>query len=51
MKFWSILTLILFFLLENLAKELKCDNGGCYEVIKTFVELLEQKINATDIVS
>lgn len=28
-----------------------CENEGCYEVIKTFAELLEKKINETDAVS
>lgn len=32
-------------------KELKCENEGCYEVIKTFAQLLEEKINETDKVS
>lgn len=32
-------------------EELKCENEGCYEVIKTFVKLLEEKINETDKVS
>lgn len=27
---------------------LKCENEGCYEVIKTFAKLLEEKINETD---
>ena len=27
---------------------LKCEDEGCYEVIKTFVKLLEDKINETD---
>lgn len=29
----------------------KCENEGCYEVIKTFAELLAKKINETDAVS
>lgn len=32
-------------------EELKCETEGCYEVIKTFVRLLEEKINETDKVS
>lgn len=35
----------------NWAKDVKCESEGCFEVIKLFAELLEQKINATDAVS
>lgn len=35
----------------NQMKELKCESEGCYEVIKVFAELLEQKISASDAVS
>lgn len=31
--------------------EFKCETEGCYEVIKTFVKLLNEKINETDKVS
>jgi hypothetical protein len=40
------------FIVENTAKEvLKCENKGCYEVIKVFTELLTTKINESDAVS
>ena len=32
-------------------KDLKCETEGCYEVIKVFADLLEEKINASDAVS
>lgn len=51
MKVWLIFFIISFSLLEIQTTDPKCENGGCYEVIKTFAELLEQKINATDAVS
>lgn len=59
MKLNAIIFLISFATVLNLhkslsnvtKKELKCENEGCYEVIKTFVKLLEEKINETDKVS
>ncbi|KAG5678166.1 hypothetical protein PVAND_007859 [Polypedilum vanderplanki] len=47
-----IITLILSFafIFKKVASKesLKCENEGCYEVIKTFAKLLEEKINETD---
>lgn len=59
MKFKAIIFLISSATILNLHKtlsnvtkrELKCENEGCYEVIKTFAQLLEEKINETDKVS
>lgn len=66
MSFKLFLSLLLAFSLiitENLSQEhsinssnrddveLKCGNKGCYEVIKLFAKLLEEKINETDKVS
>lgn len=38
-------------IVENSAQNLKCEDKGCYEVVKVFAELLEQKVSETDIVS
>lgn len=51
MKFWLIFLIFSLSILENSGEDLKCEGGGCYEVIKTFAELLEQKIIETDAVS
>jgi hypothetical protein len=54
MKIVKILLAILFaFKVSNnvFGESLKCENEGCYEVIKTFAKLLEEKINETDKVS
>lgn len=55
MKFPLNFTLILIltsFIVENIAQEvLKCENKGCYEVIKAFTELLTTKISESDAVS
>jgi hypothetical protein len=32
-------------------RDVECNNEGCYELVKHFAELLEQKIIATDAVS
>lgn len=45
MKFLLVLLAI------SAAQGLKCQNEGCYEAIKHFSELLEQKIVATEAVS
>lgn len=51
MKIFLIFLIIVFVLPENQSNDWKCGSKGCYEVIKTFAELLEHKINATDAVS
>lgn len=38
-------------LAENDAQIIKCENKGCYEVIKVFRELLTAKISESDAVS
>jgi hypothetical protein len=46
--------IVLFFVLPftiHADEKLKCENEGCYEVIKTFVKLLDEKINEIDKVS
>lgn len=49
----NLILLISFIILssQGTGLELKCEDEGCYEVIKTFVKLLEDKINETDKVS
>lgn len=48
---------VLFFLfftsvfVEIWMKKYECKSEGCYEVIKTFAELLEKKINESNAVS
>jgi hypothetical protein len=47
----SLATILHIALTNGAEEELKCETEGCYEVIKTFVKLLEEKINETDKVS
>lgn len=51
MKIFLVLLLFWNGIVENSAQNLKCEDKGCYEVVKVFAELLEKKINETDIVS
>lgn len=48
----SFVVLAIFFLYAvSLSTEELCEDKGCYEVIKTFAEFIEFKINDTDKVS
>lgn len=52
MKVLLILVISTFFLAENVKSQfIKCENKGCYEVIKVFRELLTAKISESDAVS
>jgi hypothetical protein len=51
MKILLIFVFLVFGIDFNSANDVKCNNGGCYEVVKVFAELLEKKINETDAVS
>lgn len=51
MKFLLLLLALSTLFVDHLARNVICENEGCYEVIKSFAELLEKKINETDAVS
>lgn len=52
MKVLLILVILTFYLAENVTSQIiKCENKGCYEVIKVFRELLTAKISESDAVS
>ena len=48
LKIGQLILLVSFIITQSYSDELKCEDEGCYEVIKTFVKLLEDKINETD---
>jgi len=48
LKIGQLILIISFTISQIHGDVLKCEDEGCYEVIKTFVKLLEDKINETD---
>ncbi|CAG9800447.1 unnamed protein product [Chironomus riparius] len=48
LKIGQLILIISFITTQSYGDVPKCEDEGCYEVIKTFVKLLEDKINETD---
>lgn len=44
----QLILIVSFIITQSYGDVLKCEDEGCYEVIKTFFKLLEDKINETD---